>query len=49
MTNVVDAFPERIHSDVPNYISYEGLEDLQAKVRQLETELTDSKHFPIDR
>ena len=38
--NVVNAFPERIHSDVPNYISREGLELLQAKVRQLETELT---------
>ncbi len=38
--NVVNSFPERIHSDVPNYITYEGLECLQAKVRQLETELT---------
>ena len=38
--NVVNAFPERIHSDVPNYITHEGLERLQAKVRQLETELT---------
>ena len=38
--NVVNAFPERIHSDVPNYITREGLERLQAKVQQLETELT---------
>ena len=38
--NVVNAFQERIHSDVPNYITYGGLERLQAKVRQLETELT---------
>ena len=38
--NVVNAFPERIHSDVPNYISREGLDRLKAKVRQLETELT---------
>lgn len=38
--NVVNAFPERIHSDVPNYITHKGLERLQAKVRQLEAELT---------
>ena len=38
--NVVNAFPERIHSDVPNYITREGLERLQTKIRQLETELT---------
>jgi transcription elongation GreA/GreB family factor len=38
--NVVNTFPERIHSDMPNYISREGLEFLQTKVRQLETELT---------
>ena len=38
--NVVNAFPERIHSDAPNYITHKGLEHLQAKVRQLETELT---------
>ena len=38
--NVVNAFPERVHSDAPNYISREGLERLQAKVRQLEAELT---------
>ena len=38
--NVVNAFPERIHSDVPNYIPCEGLERLQTKIRQLETELT---------
>lgn len=38
--NVVNAFPERVHSDVPNYITRKGLERLQAKVRQLETELT---------
>ena len=38
--NVVNTFPERTHSDVPNYISREGLELLQAKVRRLETGLT---------
>jgi transcription elongation GreA/GreB family factor len=38
--NVVNALPERVHSDVPNYISRDGLEHLRAKVRQLETALT---------
>lgn len=38
--DVVNTFPERIHSDVPNYITRKGLERLQAKVRQLEMELT---------
>jgi transcription elongation GreA/GreB family factor len=38
--NLVNAFPERIHSDAPNYITRSGLERLQAKVHQLETELT---------
>jgi len=38
--DVVNALPERIHSDLPNYISREGLERLQAKIRRLETELT---------
>ena len=38
--DVVNALPERVHSDVPNYISRNGLARLQATVRQLETELT---------
>ena len=38
--NVVNTFPERIHSDAPNYITREGIESLQSKIRQLETELT---------
>jgi transcription elongation GreA/GreB family factor len=37
--NVVNAFPDRVHSDAPNYISLRGLERLQVKVRQLETKL----------
>ena len=38
--DLVNSLPERIHSDVPNYISRNGLARLQATVRQLETELT---------
>ena len=38
--DVVNALPERIHSDVPNYISRNGLARLQTKVRQLEAKLT---------
>lgn len=38
--DVVNALPERVHSDVPNYISRNGFARLQATVRQLETELT---------
>jgi transcription elongation GreA/GreB family factor len=37
--NVVNVFPERIHNDLPNYISPKGLERLQAKIHQLEREL----------
>ena len=38
--DVVNTLPERIHSDVPNYISRNGLARLQNKVRQLEAKLT---------
>ena len=48
--DVVNALPERIHSDVPNYISRNGLVRLQAKVRQLEAELTTLNTSPsIDK
>ena len=48
--DVVNTFPERIHSDAPNHISREGLERLQGKVRQLEAELTTLKTSPsIDK
>ena len=36
---VADELPERQHSDLPNYITLEGLSGLQVRVRQLQNEV----------
>ena len=39
----VNALPERVHNDLPNYITPKGLSDLEKKARQLETNIATSK------
>ena len=41
--DVLDSIPERLHSDLPNYITREGLRYLKSEVRRLETDIATSK------